>query len=223
MNYELRSLMEALNEKGIHVIADRAFDKIEIDFSEHDKKVAEEKDKRIAELERDLNRLTMDLKNRMGQIYELKEKNEELDRMLSSWIGTATKRWEETVELERKIEDLEAIIADGKKPDISVSENGVSVGCECGGYHLAKERIEVLEKENSELDHMRKSWMETAQKWSELNSKLQDKIARLECSSKIISELEDRHQSDCIRINQLLTTIDVLTERYQKLREIHGL
>ena len=38
-----------------------------------------------------------------------------------------------------------------------------------------------------------------------------------------IKELEDRHQSDCIRINQLLTTIDVLTERYQKLREVHGL
>lgn len=100
-----------------------------LDFSEHDKMVAEEKD---------------------AQIRELK----------------------------RQIEDLEAIIADGKKLDISVSENGVSVGCECGGYHLAKERIE---------------------------------------------ELEDRHQSDCIRINQLLTTIDILTERYQKLREVHGL
>ena len=38
-----------------------------------------------------------------------------------------------------------------------------------------------------------------------------------------IIELEDRHKSDCIRINQLLTTIDVLTERYQKLREVQGL
>lgn len=125
--------------------------------------------------------------------------------------------------LKRQIEDLEAIIADGKKPDISVSENGISVGCECGGYHLAKERIKVLEKENSELDHMRKSWMETAQKWSELNSELQDKIAKLECSSKIISELEDRHQSDCIEINRLHTALEVITEKYMKLREVHGL
>ena len=53
--------------------------------------------------------------------------------------------------LKRQIEDLEAIIADGKKPDVSVSENGVSDGCECGGYHLAKERIAELEKENSAL------------------------------------------------------------------------
>lgn len=97
MSYEVTSLIDALNENGIHVIVDRAFDKIEFDFSEHDKIVAEEKD---------------------AQIRELK----------------------------RQIEDLEAIIADGKKPDISVSENGVSVGCECGGYHLAKERITKLEE-----------------------------------------------------------------------------
>ena len=191
MNYELRSLIETLNENGIHVIADRVFDKIEFDFSEHDKKVTEEK----------IERLESAYHRHKSRICNLESENQSL---------------------KRKIEDLETVIAGGKKQDISVSENGVSVGCECGGYHLAKERIEVLEKENSELDHMRKSWMETAQKWSELNSELQDKVSNLECSSKIISELEDRHQSDCIRINQLLTTIDVLTERYQKLREVHG-
>lgn len=71
-----------------------------LDFSEHDKKVAEEKD---------------------AQIRELK----------------------------RQIEDLEAIIADGKKPDISVSENGISIGCECGGYHLLKQRISQLEEQHN--------------------------------------------------------------------------
>ena len=127
--------------------------------------------------------------------------------------------------LKRQIEDLEAIIADGKKPDVSVSENGVSDGCECGGYHLAKERIKVLEKENSELDHMRKSWMETAQKWSELNSELQNKISEIEkdCCFARMSELEDRHQSDCIEINRLHTALEVMTEKYMKLREVHGL
>lgn len=72
-----------------------------IDFSEHDKKVVEEKD---------------------SQIRELK----------------------------RQIEDLEAIIVDGKKPDVSISENGVSMGCECGGYHLAKQRISELERDLKE-------------------------------------------------------------------------
>lgn len=32
----------------------------------------------------------------------------------------------------------------------------------------------------------------------------------------------ERHQSDCITINQLQTTLDVLIDRYANLRKIHG-
>lgn len=146
-------LRSALIEFGVDVknfkVDETGKMEFEIDFSEHDKKVTEEKDEKIERLEKAYHR-------HKSKICNLESENQCL---------------------KRNIEDLEAIIADGKKPDISVSENGVSIGCECGGYHLAKERI---------------------------------------------AELEDRHQSDCIRINQLLTTIDVLTERYQKLREVHG-
>ena len=38
-----------------------------------------------------------------------------------------------------------------------------------------------------------------------------------------IAKLNDRHQSDCITINQLHTTIDVLVDKLARLREIHGL
>lgn len=38
-----------------------------------------------------------------------------------------------------------------------------------------------------------------------------------------IAKLEDRHQSDCITINQLQTTIDVLVDKLARLREVHGL
>lgn len=86
MNYELRSLIEALNENGIHVIADREFDKIAFDFSEHDKKVTEEKDKRIAELERITNEKMGKWDNSgiiSAEILELEDENEELKRKLS--------------------------------------------------------------------------------------------------------------------------------------------
>lgn len=33
----------------------------------------------------------------------------------------------------------------------------------------------------------------------------------------------ERHQSDCITINQLQTTLDVLVDRYANLRKVHGL
>lgn len=38
-----------------------------------------------------------------------------------------------------------------------------------------------------------------------------------------IAKLNDRHQSDCITINQLHTTIDVLVDKLARLREVHGL
>lgn len=44
-----------------------------------------------------------------------------------------------------------------------------------------------------------------------------------EYEESIIEELEDRHQQDCITINQLQTTIDTLVDRYAKLREMRGL
>ena len=36
-------------------------------------------------------------------------------------------------------------------------------------------------------------------------------------------KLNDRHQSDCITINQLNVTIDVLVNKLARLREVHGL
>lgn len=40
---------------------------------------------------------------------------------------------------------------------------------------------------------------------------------------KKIEKLNDRHQSDCIEINQLNVTIDVLVNKLARLREVHGL
>jgi chromosome segregation ATPase len=38
-----------------------------------------------------------------------------------------------------------------------------------------------------------------------------------------ISKYHRQHQSDCITIKQLQTTLDVLVDRYANLRKIHGL
>lgn len=38
-----------------------------------------------------------------------------------------------------------------------------------------------------------------------------------------IAKYRRQHQDDCITINQLHTTLDVLVDRYANLRKIHGL
>lgn len=37
-----------------------------------------------------------------------------------------------------------------------------------------------------------------------------------------IAKYHRQHQPDCIKINQLQTTLDVLVDRYANLRKIHG-
>ena len=40
---------------------------------------------------------------------------------------------------------------------------------------------------------------------------------------KLIAELQDQHQQDCIKINQLHVTIDILTEKYSRLINTVGM
>lgn len=40
---------------------------------------------------------------------------------------------------------------------------------------------------------------------------------------KLIAELQDRHQQDCIKINQLHVTIDTLVDKYSRLRKSVGM
>lgn len=94
MSYEVTSLINALNENGIHVIADKAFDKIAFDFSEHDKKVAEEKDSQMALLE-NINK---------------------------AWIGVAERFSVENMELSKKVEILEALIEEEKNKNSDVQQ-----------------------------------------------------------------------------------------------------
>jgi hypothetical protein len=49
-----------------------------------------------------------------------------------------------------------------------------------------------------------------------------DEIENVDTGHPSIEWYEQRHQSDCITINQLYTTIDVIVDRYANLRKIHG-
>ena len=79
--------------------------------------------------------------------------------------------------------------------------------------------LSVYAKENEELKHQ----------ISELESELRVKEDLFKIKGAISGEqpsaewYEQRYQSDCITINQLHTTIDVLTDKLARLREVKGL
>ena len=104
----------------------------------------------------------------------------------------------------------------------------------------ANERIEDLEKDRfnksmDELKIMEKLSSENKSLKDE-NTALKQRIKDLEdvcdgsCFSdekdekdKLISELQDQHQQDCIKINQLHVTIDTLVDKYSRIRKTVGM
>lgn len=105
---------------------------------------------------------------------------------------------------------------------------------------VESKKILELEKENKRLAVKNKELEEKLEKANSIvmayTNELQTREVMKgvwETQSPLISSQSDtdhskqwyseRHQSDCITINQLYTTLDVLVDRYANLRKIHGL
>ena len=105
---------------------------------------------------------------------------------------------------------------------------------------VESKQILELEKENKRLAVKNKELEEKLEKANSIvmayTNELQTREVMKgvwETQSPLISSQSDtdhskqwyseRHQSDCITINQLHTTLDVLVDRYANLRKIHGL
>lgn len=101
-------------------------------------------------------------------------------------------------------------------------------------------RILELEKENKKLTAKIKELEETLEKANStvmayLNELQTREVVKgvWETQPPLISSQSDtehskqwyseRHQPDCITINQLQTALDVIVDRYANLRKIHGL
>lgn len=54
-------------------------------------------------------------------------------------------------------------------------------------------------------------------------NELMSRVYELEQEKRSEKSLRARYQSDCITINQLQTTIDILVDKLARLREVHGL
>lgn len=104
---------------------------------------------------------------------------------------------------------------------------------------VESKKILELEKENKRLAVKNKELEEKLEKANSIvmayTNELQTREVMKgvwETQSPLISSQSDtdhskqwyseRHQSDCITINQLHTTLDVLIDRYANLRKAHG-
>ena len=104
---------------------------------------------------------------------------------------------------------------------------------------VANKRILELEKENKRLAAKNKELEEKLEKANLIVMAYTNELQTREVikgvwetQSPLISSQSDmkhskqwyseRHQSDCIRINELTVALDTLVDRYANLRKIHG-
>ena len=86
---------------------------------------------------------------------------------------------------------------------------------------LEKKYIERIAELEAQIVNRNKEIIEKNQRIIELLNEIEE-IKKDWCFARM-SELENRHQSDCIEINRLNVALEVITEKYMKLREVHGL
>lgn len=110
-----------------------------------------------------------------------------------------------------RIEDLKSWTVDQLKEEI---------------VRLADEREskqhEILDKDNK-INELQAELDKMCAYNNELKRQVDEKAdAPFYDESVEIAKYHRQHQSDCITINQLQTTLDVLVDRYANLRKIHG-
>lgn len=110
-----------------------------------------------------------------------------------------------------RIEDLKSWTVDQLKEEI---------------VRLADEREskqhEILDKDNK-INELQAELDKMCAYNNELKRQVDEKAdAPFYDESVEIAKYHRQHQDDCITINQLHTTLDVLVDRYANLRKIHG-
>lgn len=83
----------------------------------------------------------------------------------------------------------------------------------------AKERIEQLEKELKAENTALKQRIKDLENVCDGSCFSDEEDER----DKLIAEIQDQHQQDCIKINQLNVTIDTLVDKYSGLRKNAGM
>lgn len=121
-----------------------------------------------------------------------------------------------------------------------VEKLGESIADLSKSYKLSKDALTNLA---SGMEQLRKAIIDEREPNSD-NENLKNEIAKLKQHLKskenlyeneeipfadeqyeedLIAELQDRHQQDCIEINRLNTVIEVLIDKYSRLRQQMGL
>ena len=114
-----------------------------------------------------------------------------------------------------KEEENEKLIVENQALKKSLEEEKSNVITFKDDAMFIKANTYTLMEKNKELEKRIKE-LERGIEQEELFNEEEDK-------DKLIAELRDLHQQDCIKINQLQVTLDTLVDKYSRLRKTAGM
>lgn len=83
-----------------------------------------------------------------------------------------------------------------------------------------KQENHLLRKSRSEMISFSAEWQD---KWEKAQAEIDSLKTQLKDKDQTIKAFTERYTDDCIRINQLQTTIDVLIDKCARLRDVKRL
>ena len=179
-------------------------------------------------------------------LYELKAANEEKYRLTNKLKKVEAENNKNI----KKIEILEKEFEEEKGKTFTVNENGILLKVDIWEMvskqkelkdenKVLKQRIKDLEyafkivyKPESAESVMQKAGFseEFIQDGIRINEAIEKDVRKQILKNendvdkdKLLSQLQDQHQQDCIKINQLHVTIDTLVDKYSRLRKTVGM
>ena len=108
-----------------------------------------------------------------------------------------------------KVSDLKSKLEKSEMENTSLQDSHIKL------YNDTKDTIRYLKDENKSLKQSLQNMTDVCD-----GSCFSDEEDDMD---KLIAELQDQHQQDCIKINQLHVTIDTLVDKYSRLRKTAGM
>ena len=132
-------------------------------------------------------------------IEDMKNRIDELEEMIKIKSDENELLNEKNKALKQKNECLEDILESirrTERPEDAMRKTGLFLEEEIQAHMRANEKI-----------------------WKDMNETVSQNAIN---KDTLISKLQDQHQQDCIKINQLHVTIDTLADKYSRLRKTAG-
>ena len=186
--------------------------------------------KDIEEIKRNIDELVAGLKNKEDENTRLKEAVKSQREKIDSLMKELEEEKGKTINISDGAITMRADMWEALNENKALKDENKSLKQQ---NEYLTNIFETANKPESPEEAMRKTGLfseEFIQEALRINEEIKKDMNKTVCENEngidrdaLIAELQDQHQQDCIKINQLHVTIDTLVDKYARIRKTVGM